>query len=154
MGNTRHSGQTRRAAHTVPPRPDPVSARDEAANARHGAADPVRQLLRTPLDHALTDATRLRLMAALIGLPPGGWMSFTMLRQLLDLTDGNLGMHLRMLVERGYASITKTPLGRRSQSRYAPTPQGRAAFAAHVEALEAIIAAASGSGPGLARDGA
>lgn len=124
-------------------------------NRRHGestapeADDPVRQLLRAPLDHTLTDTTRLRLMAALIGLPPGGWMSFTTLRRLLDLTDGNLGMHLRLLLERGYASVTKAPQGLRSQSRYSATPQGRAAFAAHVEALEAIIAAARGAAPDI-----
>lgn len=98
--------------------------------------------LQTPLDPILTDANRLRLMAALIGLPERGRISFTALRDLLDLTDGNLGMHLRVLVEMGYAAVAKERHGRRIQSLYAATHQGHAAFETHVAALEAIIAAA------------
>jgi len=107
-------------------------------------SDSVQELLQTPLDPVLVDTTRLRLMAALVGLPPDGRMSFTALKRLLALTDGNLGMHLRILVEVGYAGVSKEQHGRRSQSLYAATVQGRAMFAAHVAALEAIIAAAQG----------
>jgi len=98
--------------------------------------------LLTPLDSILADATRLRLMAALIGLPERGRISFTALRDLLGMTDGNLGMHLRVLVELGYAAVAKERNGRRTQSLYAPTHRGYAAFESHVAALEAIIAAA------------
>lgn len=104
-----------------------------------------RALLRMPLDPLLTDPTRLRLLAALIGLPAAGELAFTALRDLLDLTDGNLGLHLRVLVERDYAAVRKEPRGRRITSFYRPTPAGRAAFAAHIAALEAIIAAAQGA---------
>ncbi len=103
--------------------------------------------LLTPLDPALVDTTRLRLMVALIGLPERGKISFTALRDLLGMTDGNLGMHLRMLVEIGYAAVAKERNGRRTQSLYAATHQGHAAFEVHVAALEAIIAAAHGSHP-------
>lgn len=105
----------------------------------------LQTLLLTPLDPILVDATRLRLMAALIGLPERGRISFTALRDLLGMTDGNLGMHLRVLVEMGYTAVTKERNGRRTQSLYAATHQGHAAFEAHVAALEAIIAAAHGS---------
>ena len=84
-------------------------------------------------------------MAALIGLPERGRVSFTALRDLLDLTDGNLGMHLRALVEMGYVAVAKERNGRRTQSLYTATYQGHVAFEAHVAALEAIIAAAHGS---------
>ncbi len=104
----------------------------------------LRALLRTPLDPLLSDTTRLRLLAALIGLPAAGELAFTALRDLLELTDGNLGLHLRVLVERGYADIRKEPRGRRSVSFYRATPAGRAAFAAHIAALEAIVSAAQG----------
>ncbi len=109
------------------------------------AAGSLQDLLLTPLDPLLADVTRLRLMAALIGLPERGRMSFTALRDLLGMTDGNLGMHLRVLVEMGYAAVTKERSGRRGQSLYAATHQGQAAFSAHVAALKAIIAAAEGS---------
>lgn len=101
-------------------------------------------LLRTPLDPLLTDTNRLRLQAALIGLPNKGELAFRALRDLLALTDGNLGLHLRVLVEHGYASVRKEPRGLREISYYQATPKGRAAFAAHIAALEAIIAAAQG----------
>ncbi len=91
-------------------------------------------------------------MAALIGLPERGRISFTAVRDLLGMTDGNLGMHLRVLVEMGYAAVTKERNGRRTHSLYAATHQGHAAFEAHVAALEAIIAAAHAPAPGRPMD--
>lgn len=102
----------------------------------------LEDLLRTPLDPTLVDAARLRIIAALIGLPPGGSLSFTALRRLLGMTDGNLGMHLRVLTEMGYIAVTQLSQGRRRQSHYSATVAGRAAFEAHVSALEGIITAA------------
>lgn len=104
----------------------------------------IEDLLRTPLDPLLADAARLRAMAALVGLPAEGRIGFVALRRLLDLTDGNLGRHLQVLVEVGYVDVVKEYRGRRPHSLYAATLQGRAAFAAHVAALEDIIAAAQG----------
>ncbi len=104
----------------------------------------LEDLLRTPLDPALVDAARLRMVAALIGVPPGGSLSFTALRRLLGMTDGNLGMHLRVLTEIGYIAVTQVAQGRRRQSHYSATATGRAAFEAHVSALEGIITAARG----------
>lgn len=108
------------------------------------ASAPLEDLLRTPLDPVLKDAARLRVMAALVGLPVEGRIGFVALRRLLDLTDGNLGRHLQVLSEMGYADVVKEEHGRRPRSLYAATPRGRAAFAAHVAALEDIIAAARG----------
>jgi DNA-binding transcriptional ArsR family regulator len=116
-----------------------MAEQDEVTARR--AAD-LRHLLHTPVDPLLVEPTRLRIMAALIGLPDAGELSFTGLRQLLDVTDGNLGMHLRQLVEQGYIALTKQEQGKRTQSRYQATPLGRARFAAHIAALEAIAAAA------------
>ncbi len=106
--------------------------------------DPLEHLLRVPLDPVLVDAARLRIMAAVIGLPAEGRLSFTALRRLLVMTDGNLGMHLRVLSELGYIEAARQTRGRRRQSLYASTPMGRAAFSAHVDALQTIIAAAKG----------
>jgi len=119
-----------------------VTRADHDVTAAGSVAASARELLLSPLDAILTEPTRFRIAAALVGLPASGRISFTALRYLLDLTDGNLGMHLRVLVEVGYASVQKEAHGRRPQSLYAATNQGRAAFDAHVAALEAIIAAA------------
>ena len=106
----------------------------------NGELEPARwDVLRQPLDPLLSDPVRFRIQAALQGLPPGAALSFTALRKLLQLTDGNLGMHLRVLVEAGYAQPSTAWQGRRRRTLYSPTETGRAAFASHVQALEGII---------------
>jgi len=114
-------------------------------SAAHVADVSMQSLLQAPLDALLTDTARLRVMAALVGLPLEGRIGFVALRRLLGLTDGNLGRHLQVLVEMGYADVSREYHGRRPHSLYAATLHGRAAFAAHVAALEAIIAAARGA---------
>ncbi|MDQ6900730.1 MAG: transcriptional regulator [Candidatus Dormibacteraeota bacterium] len=82
-------------------------------------------LFRVPLDPILGDAVRLRLVAALHGVPISGEMSFTALRRLLELTDGNLGVHLGVLSESGYVESTaRASQGRRRQTFYRITPAG------------------------------
>lgn len=98
--------------------------------------------LRTPFDTTLSDPTRLRIQAALVGLPPDGSMRFTGLGRALGLSDGNLGTHLATLVEVGYVVTTATTRGRRRTTWYSASPLGRQAFAEHVAALRTVIAAA------------
>jgi DNA-binding MarR family transcriptional regulator len=57
----------------------------------------------------------------------------------LQLTDGNLGAHLRKLEEAGYIAVTKTFVNRKPQTYIAATQPGRAAFADHIAALEHIL---------------
>jgi DNA-binding MarR family transcriptional regulator len=102
------------------------------------------EVLRTPFDAVLSDPARLRLQAALHGLPPEGSMTFTALHKALQLSDGNLAAHLAILVDAGYAETTATWRGKRRTTRYTATSAGRAAFDAHVQALEAVIKASRG----------
>lgn len=99
-------------------------------------------LLRSPFDAVLSDPTRLRLQAALHGLPAAGAMTFTALRKALALSDGNLGAHLGVLVEVGYVDTETSYRGKRRTTFYRASAAGRAAFREHVEALQAVIAAA------------
>jgi DNA-binding transcriptional ArsR family regulator len=89
-----------------------------------------------PLIH---QPTRLRIMAALISLNEGEKADFGFLRDLLELTDGNLSVHLQRLEEAGYAEVEKTYVKRRPKTWIWATAEGRIAFAAHVDALEAIV---------------
>jgi DNA-binding MarR family transcriptional regulator len=100
------------------------------------------ELLTSPLDPVLTDPTRLRIQAALYALPPSTAMSFTILRKALGLTDGNLGMHVRVLIDAGFVATEERWRGKRRTTLYEATSAGRAAFDAHVRALNAIIRAA------------
>ena len=104
-------------------------------------------LLASPLDPVLTDPTRLRIQAALHALPPDAEMSFTLLRKTLQLTDGNLGAHVKVLLDAGFVGTAEHWRGKRRTTLYRATSAGRAAFDAHVRALHAIIQA-SGQDPG------
>jgi DNA-binding MarR family transcriptional regulator len=101
----------------------------------------LRDLLAAPVDAILADLNRLRVTAVLVGLPAQGQLSFTALRKVLAMTDGNLGQHVRVLLEAGYIDVSRTSHGRRPQSLYRATAEGRAAFERHSAALAAIMAA-------------
>ena len=49
------------------------------------------------LDKLIHQPVRLRIMASLVTLDPTDQVDFTYLRELLDVTDGNLGAHLQKL---------------------------------------------------------
>lgn len=91
------------------------------------------------LDEIIHQPTRLRLMSALVALDSGDRVDFTYLRDLLELTDGNLGAHLLRLEEAGYIEIAKTFVERKPRTFVAVTTRGRQAFRAHIAALEEII---------------
>lgn len=78
-------------------------------------------------------------MAALTSLREAEQVDFSYLRELLAVTDGNLGAHLQKLEEAGYVSISKTFVGRKPRTFLAATARGRAAFEEHVRALKAIL---------------
>ena len=69
---------------------------------------------------------RLKIVAALKGLPPGAQLEFVRLKALVGATEGNLGAHLTTLEEAGYAAIEKDFAGKRPRTRVALTRQGRA----------------------------
>ncbi len=66
---------------------------------------------------------------------------FTYLRQLLELSDGNLARHLSVLVEAGHVALTKTRPGSRSRTWVTLTPDGRRALRREVESLDRIVRA-------------
>jgi len=91
------------------------------------------------LDPVIHQPVRLRICASLASLNPDDSIEFTFLRDLLELTDGNLGAHLRKLEEAGYLSVEKTFVDRKPKSFITLTPKGRRAFKEHVKALRTII---------------
>jgi len=91
------------------------------------------------LNETIHQPVRLRIMAALVALEEGNEVDFTYLRSLLDVTDGNLGAHLRKLEEAGYIAVNKTFVDRKPRTFLAATPEGRKVFQEHVDALESIL---------------
>jgi len=91
------------------------------------------------LNEIIHQPVRLRVMSALVTLEPGNEVDFTYLRDLLGVTDGNLGAHLRKLEEAGYIAVTKVFVERKPRTFVAATSEGRKVFQDHVSALEEIL---------------
>lgn len=91
------------------------------------------------LNEIIHQPVRLRIMAVLVTLEPTSEVDFTYLRELLDVTDGNLGAHLRKLEDAGYIAVNKAFVERKPRTYLAATAEGRKVFQEHVSALEAIL---------------
>ncbi len=66
-------------------------------------------------------------------------LSFTELRDTLNMTDGNLTTHIRTLQEAGYVSVAKSYQNNRPLTTCSMTAAGRKAFAGYVDLLEQIL---------------
>lgn len=91
------------------------------------------------LNETIHQPVRLRIMAALVTLADNDEVDFTYLRDLLEVTDGNLGAHLRKLEEAGYIAVNKTFVDRKPRTYVSVTAAGRKVFKEHVAALESIL---------------
>ena len=88
------------------------------------------------LDRVIHEKGRLAIMSMLAASPE---LSFTELRDTLEMTDGNLTTHIRALQEAGYVSVAKSYQNRRSLTTCKLTTAGRRAFAGYVALLEQIV---------------
>ena len=64
---------------------------------------------------------------------------FNSLKDLLNITDGNLASHLKALEKEEYIIVNKSFLGRKPNTNYEATAKGKQAFKAHLDALEQLI---------------
>ncbi|MCX2574826.1 winged helix-turn-helix domain-containing protein [Pedobacter sandarakinus] len=66
-------------------------------------------------------------------------IGFNDLKQMLELTDGNLASHLNTLEQASFIKVHKGFIGRKTNTTYAITEIGKQAFKAHLDALEKMI---------------
>jgi len=66
-------------------------------------------------------------------------VSFNDLKDMLEVTDGNLATHLLNLEENGYLKVKKGFIGKKTNTTYSITKAGEKAFGEHVAALEHMI---------------
>ncbi|MBC6490629.1 winged helix-turn-helix domain-containing protein [Flavihumibacter stibioxidans] len=66
-------------------------------------------------------------------------LSFNELKELIEVTDGNLATHLKTLEENGFIKVQKGFVGRKTNTSYSVTKAGVKAFKLHLEALEKMI---------------
>lgn len=88
------------------------------------------------INKAFENKVRLGIMSALM---VNEELDFSSLKSLLELTDGNLASHARSLEEMGYIQSKKQFVGRKPNTTYAITPEGRVAFTDHLNALESFL---------------
>lgn len=79
---------------------------------------------------------RLGIMAVLMANES---YDFNSLKETLDVTDGNLASHLKALEEKGMIRVNKTFIGRKPNTSYSATENGKAEFRQHIQALEDLI---------------
>lgn len=91
------------------------------------------------LDMVLHPPARLQIAAVLASVSEA---EFARLREVSGVSDSVLSKHLAALVEAGYVRLRKAAQGGRQRTWASFTAPGRRAFAAHVEALQAIVGAA------------
>src|ERR1700742_2784326 len=120
---------SRIAAHTLPKRARltsvPTAAADQDAT----------------FDRLVYERVRLGIMSALAVREE---LTFTELKALFDVSDGNLSAHARKLEEAGYLTCTKSFAERRPKSVYKLTPRGRDALNRYLDYVEAVIKATRG----------
>jgi DNA-binding MarR family transcriptional regulator len=88
------------------------------------------------LDRVIHEKGRLAIMSMLAASPE---LSFTELRDVLEMTDGNLTSHMRTLQEAGYVSLAKSYQNNRPLTTCALTSAGKKAFTAYINLLEQIV---------------
>lgn len=88
------------------------------------------------LDRVIHEKGRLAIMSLLAASPS---LSFTEIRDILKMTDGNLSVHLRTLQEAGYVAVTKSFQQRKPLTTLALTAPGQVSFRAYIDLLEQIL---------------
>ncbi len=66
-------------------------------------------------------------------------VNFNDLKEMLEVTDGNLATHLVNLEENGFIKVHKGFIGKKTNTTYVVTKSGEKVFADHITALENII---------------
>jgi len=88
------------------------------------------------LNKVLLDKCRLGIMTILY---LNKRVDFKYLLSALRTSEGNLASHLNRLEREGYIIVIKRFKGRRPQTLYELTEEGRRAFEKHIEMLEEIV---------------
>lgn len=88
------------------------------------------------LDPVIHEPVRLKIMSLLI---IDEVSTFSELKKVLQVTDGNLSQHLRKLEDAGYIRVEKTFEGRKPKTYYYLTEKGRKQYLEYIKTIEEII---------------
>lgn len=88
------------------------------------------------LNKAFDSRVRLGVMSILL---VNDWVDYKELKSSLNLTDGNLASHIAALEKLNYIEIRKMFVGKRPNTSYRVTLDGRKAFEEHIQGLEELL---------------
>jgi DNA-binding MarR family transcriptional regulator len=88
------------------------------------------------LNKAFESRIRLGIMSALM---VNDAIDFLELRELLDITDGNLASHISALEKLDYLAVKKEFIGKKTRTSYMVTNLGRKEFNHHLNGLEKLV---------------
>jgi DNA-binding transcriptional ArsR family regulator len=88
------------------------------------------------LNKIIHERVRLAIMSALAARNK---LTFPELKELLDVTDGNLSVHSRILEEGGLISVKKDYIGRKPRTTFSITSEGRKQFKKYIDDLEQML---------------
>lgn len=88
------------------------------------------------LNKAFESRVRLGIMSILL---VNDSVDFNTLKEMLQVTDGNIASHITALEKFNYIEIRKQFIGKKPNTSYAVTKSGKKAFADHLDALEKLI---------------
>ena len=120
----RHSTRTQPAESIAPRSPS-----------KRQATSPAEALSLDPVIH---ERVRLGIISA---LAVNASLSFNDLKQLLEITDGNLSVHARKLEDAGYVRCSKSFVGRQPRTEFTLTAGGRRALESYLQQMESVIQA-------------
>jgi DNA-binding HxlR family transcriptional regulator len=98
-------------------------------------SEQVKELI-SKLNKQFESRVRLGIMSVLM---VNESVDFVTLKDLLDITDGNLASHLSALEKNGLIEVKKQFIGRKPNTKYMTTPEGRTAFREHLDCLGRLI---------------
>jgi DNA-binding MarR family transcriptional regulator len=95
----------------------------------------VKNLL-THFNKAFESKVRLGIMSVLM---VNNTADFNYLKELLQLSDGNLASHIKSLEELNYINIEKQFIGKKPNTTYSVSKEGKKAFNLHLKSLEDLL---------------
>jgi len=88
------------------------------------------------LNKAFESRIKLGIMSA---LAVNDMLDFNLLKEYLNVTDGNLASHIKALEKEGFIDIEKSFIDRKPNTKYCMTKDGKQAFDDHLKALQKLI---------------
>ncbi|MBC7884392.1 MAG: transcriptional regulator [Saprospiraceae bacterium] len=90
----------------------------------------------TNINKDFESRVRLGIMSVLM---VNEWVTFTDMKQMLELSDGNLASHIAALENKEFIEVRKAFVGKKPETSYRATSEGKLSFKLHIEALATLI---------------